>query len=182
MVDIARPVQTTISRKDCAIALGPCARFSLRLSPAAAAEITAPALKLDMPINTMTGDSERMRVRLGPDEWLLVGPEAEREHIADEVEGALTGFDFSLVDIGHRNVAFQVAGPHARELVNGGCPLDLDDATFPIGSATRTVFGKAEIVLIRREAEYAYRIECLRSFGPYVEAFFNELMREFEEI
>ena len=181
MLDIARLAQTSASRKDRVLGLDPCARFSLRLSPADA-ELSLPALKLNISINTMAGDSERMAVRLGPDEWLLVGPEAERERIAHDVEGALTESVFSLVDISHRNVAFQVAGPHARELVNGGCPLDLDDVAFPVRSATRTVLGKAEIVLIRPETECAYRVECLRSFGPYVYAFLNELMCEFEEI
>lgn len=181
MVDITRLAQAPTAPKDRVAALGPCARFSLRLSPAALAKISAPALKLDISINTMAGDSERMSVRLGPDEWLLVGPEAERESMANEVEGALRDLVFSLVDISHRNVAFQVAGSHARDVVNGGCPLDLDDAAFPVGSATRSVLGKAEIVLIRPEAEYAYRIECLRSFGSYAEAFLNELMREFED-
>lgn len=181
MVDIARLAETPTAPKDHAVALGPCARFSLRVSPAALAHISAPALKLDIAINTLAGDGERMNVRLGPDEWLVIGPEAECEGIAHEVGSALTGLVFSLVDISHRNVAFQVAGPHARELLNGGCPLDLDDAAFPVGSATRTVLGKAEVVLIRPEAEYAYRVECLRSFGPYVLAYLNELMREFED-
>jgi sarcosine oxidase subunit gamma len=121
-----------------------------------------------------------MSVRLGPDEWLLIGPEAEREKIAREVESGLSALTFSLVDISHRNAAFEVAGPHARQLLNGGCPLDLDDAAFPARSATRTVLGKAEIVLLRPQAEYAYRVECLRSFGPYVRAYLGELMREFE--
>lgn len=159
--------------------LPPCARFSLRVSPTVVGEITNFALKLDIPINAMAGDRERMNLRLGPDEWLLIGPEAQSESIAREIEGALAGAFFSLVDISHRNVAFQLSGAHAREILNGGCPLELDEAAFPGGSATRTVFGKAEIVLIRPQAAYAYRIECLRSFGPYVHGLLNELLREF---
>ena|SRR5579872_572268 len=180
MVDVARVAQTPTAQKDCVIALGPCARFSLRLSPAEAAKNAMSELKLNTAVNTMAGDSERMSVRLGPDEWLLVGPEAESERIAHETDSALRGFVYSLVDVGHRNVAFWVAGTHAREVINGSCPLDLDDAAFPAGSATRTVLGKAEIVLIRPQAEYAYRIECLRSFGPYVHALLSELMQNEE--
>lgn len=178
MVDIARPLR---SPRNSVIPLGPCARASLRVSPAAIAGITIFARKLDVPINTVAGDGERMNVRLGPDEWLLIAPEDEGENFAREVAASLGGSFFSLVDISHRNAAFQVVGRHAREVLAGGCPLDLDDATFPAGSATRTVLGKAEIVLIRPQTECAYRAECLRSFGPYVRDFLNELIHEFEE-
>jgi sarcosine oxidase subunit gamma len=52
-------------------------------------------------------------------------------------------------------------------VLNGGCPLDLDPSAFPAGAATRTVFGKAEIVLLR-EADDRFRVECWRSFSDYV--------------
>ena len=43
---------------------------------------------------------------------------------------------------------------------------------------TRTVFGKAEIVLWRTAAE-TFRIEVARSFAPYVWACLEEARREF---
>lgn len=181
MVDIARPAQTPIARKNTVVSLEPCARASLRVAPGAIGGITVLAANLDIPINTMAGDRERMNVRLGPDEWLLITPEAENESLAHEIDRALRGSFFSLVDVSHRSVAFEVAGPHARDILNGECPLDLDDAAFPSGTATRTVLGKSEIVLMRPRTEYTYRIECLRSFGPYVHGLLNELSRQFEE-
>ena len=56
--------------------------------------------------------------------------------------------------------------------------LDLHPVAFPVGMCTRTVFGKAEIVLWRTEAE-AYHIEVARSFAPYVWACLEEARREF---
>ena len=106
---------------------------------------------------------------LGPDEWLLFsetpplvpGP-AENSH--------------ALVDIGHRQAGFRVAGQQAATALNAGCPLDLDLAVFPVGACTRTVFGKAEIVLWRVAPEM-FHVEAARSFVPYVVALLREAAR-----
>ncbi|HKN29399.1 MAG TPA: sarcosine oxidase subunit gamma family protein [Roseiarcus sp.] len=56
-------------------------------------------------------------------------------------------------------------------------PLDLRTSAFPIGTATRTIFDKAEIVLWRR-AETAFRVEVWRSFAPYLVAALTEAARD----
>jgi heterotetrameric sarcosine oxidase gamma subunit len=83
-----------------------------------------------------------------------------------------------VVDVSHRDTALTVSGPLAVWLINGFCALDLQEAAFPIGMCTRTVFGKAEIVLWRTAAE-TFRIEVARSFAPYVWACLEEARREF---
>jgi sarcosine oxidase subunit gamma len=133
----------------------------------------------DIAINTCSVTNGRISARLGPDEWLLLG-DSDGSSLARELHVALAGDNFSLVDIGHRNVAIAVAGGHAREVINGDCPLDLDDEAFPPGSATRTLLGKAEIILLRPGAEASYRLECWRSFAPYVLALLKEVGRELE--
>jgi sarcosine oxidase subunit gamma len=156
-------------------------RFSLRLASKAAEAIGAAAgFQLGMPINTCRVSGERLVARLGPDEWLLLDPEANNKSLQRDIETMLTGYFYSLVDVGHRDVAIAVAGAHAREIVNGGCPLDLDDAAFPAGSATRTILGKSEIVLFRLGPERLHRIECARSFAPYVYGLLKEIARELE--
>jgi sarcosine oxidase gamma subunit len=42
------------------------------------------------------------------------------------------------------------------------------------------VLGKAELVLLTPGAPHRYRIECWRSFAPYVQALLAEVAREFE--
>ncbi|MEQ9246023.1 MAG: sarcosine oxidase subunit gamma family protein, partial [Nitratireductor sp.] len=44
---------------------------------------------------------------------------------------------------------------------------DLSPDAFPVGACSRTVFGKAEIILWRTEGD-AFRVECWRSFSDYV--------------
>jgi len=156
------------------------ARFSLRLQATTATQLShVGPFRFDMPINTCVVEDGRTIARLGPDEWLLLGPDAESGRLARELDLALASTFFSLVDISHRQVAIAVAGTHACEVLNGGCPLDLHDNTFPPGSATRTLLGKVEIVLLRSGAARTYRVECWRSFAPYVHAFLKDVAREF---
>ena len=150
------------------------ARFSLRVRVTADAPAAIAGFRLDQPINRCVTREGRTSVRLGPDEWLILAPEADAELIQEEVETSLHNTAHALVDISHRNVAFEIAGPEAAAALNAGCPLDLHDVAFPAGSATRTLLGKTEIVLIRPTAAPTYHIECWRSFATYTHGFLIE--------
>src|SRR3569833_3704254 len=113
---------------------------------------------------------------LGPDEQLLLGPELS--DIGAALQPALRDLPHSLVDVSHRQTAFEVTGPHATLLLNAGCPLDLDPSAFPVGMCTRTVLAKAEIVLWRTSLD-AFHVEVWRSFADYVSRFLAEVAREF---
>ena len=155
--------------------LPPDARFSLRLDPSVAASLgTIAGFPVGMAINRHGAANGRLAARLGPDEWLLLGPEADGDLIGGEVATALGTTFHALVDIGHRNVAFETSGRHSADALNAGCPLDLAAPSFPTGSATRTLLGKAEIVLLRLDDAPTFRVECWRSFAPYVYAFLTE--------
>lgn len=148
------------------------ARFSLRVRKAAG---TVAGLPLDSAINSLAGDAARWIARLGPDEWLIGTSETNADALAAAIATDLDGTAHALVDVSHRNVGIDVGGAKAAILLNAGCPLDLGDAGFPGGSATRTLLGKAEIVLIRWPgATPHYRVECWRSFSAYVYAFLVE--------
>lgn len=150
-------------------------RILLRLAPsiAAAAGVVA-GFDLTGRLNTVIGAPERFAARLGPDEWLLVAPDGEAAALVATVAAELAGAFHSAVDVSHRNAALTLAGAAVAEVLNAGCPLDLSDAAFPPGSASRTVLGKAEIVLIRPGDGSVWRVECGRSFAPYVRAFLAE--------
>jgi sarcosine oxidase subunit gamma len=159
--------------------LGAAARFSLRLRLGdgdAAPEIAG--LPLDIPINRWAGREERCAARLGPDEWLLIGAPLDAETMSSEIGRALAGRVHALVGISHRDVAVEVAGPHAARILNAGCPLDLDPRVAPPGFATRTLLGKAEIVLFRLTDARGFRVECGRSFARYVLGFLLEAARD----
>ncbi len=108
----------------------------------------------------------RIAIWLGPDEWLVI----DLQSGDPAADCAAVKVLHSAVDVSHRNTAIIVSGTHSAAVINGGCPLDLSLDAFPAGAATRTVFGKAEIILLR-ETEDRFRIECWRSFSDYVFGF-----------
>ena len=115
----------------------------------------------------------RVALRLGPDEMLLIVPVAEGPAVFDAVEQACAGMPHALVDISDRHLGLVLEGPRAADLINSGCPLDLDESAFPVGMTTRTLFHKAEITLWRM-APTLFRIETGRSFACYIESLLLE--------
>jgi sarcosine oxidase subunit gamma len=148
--------------------LAPAARFILQGGPAArraAGDAFGVALPEEACRAHVAGD--RAALWLGPDEHLLLAPAGDAEAVATQLGSALSGIPHSLVDVSQRQVALQVSGPDAGELLNSGCPLDLDPAAFPPGMCTRTLIGKAEAILWRKAAA-EYHLEVWRSFAGYV--------------
>jgi sarcosine oxidase, subunit gamma len=160
--------------------LAPRARFSLRIDLALLARAkTVAGFTLGMPINRSTAAAGRVAMRLGPDEWLLSGPESEAARIAGDVEAALAPLHHALVDVSHRHVALSVSGPRAVDVINSGCALDLAPPAFPADAATRTLVGKAEIVLSKWGDVPTFEIECARSFAVYVRDFLHDAARQY---
>lgn len=159
--------------------LDECARWSLRLSLNSTEKIKdLSGFRILMDINRGARFGDRLSARLGPDEWLLCAPPEDAADIERSAAAALANEHHSLVDVSHRYAAFSVEGPQAHVLLAAGCPLDLDPSAFAAGTATRTLLGKAEIILWRLHEAAAYRVECARSFGPYVSDFLQEAARE----
>jgi sarcosine oxidase subunit gamma len=157
--------------------LPPATRFILQGGPAARAA-AGEAFGLSLPetacrANTRDG---RAALWLGPDEHLLLGLQGDREALAAGLESSMAGLAHSLVEVSQRQVAVGVSGPRASTILNTGCPLDLDQAEFPPGMCTRTLLGKAEIVLWRTGAE-AFHLEVWRSYSSYVLAWLREAER-----
>jgi sarcosine oxidase, subunit gamma len=118
-------------------------------------------------------------LRLGPDEWLLLVPSAAADEVAEALARELDGLHHALVPVGERLVGIAVEGPAAADLLATGCPLDLHPRAFPPGSATRTVMGKADVVLHRPEGGSGFRLHVGRSFGPYLWRYLETAAREF---
>ncbi|RWO79525.1 sarcosine oxidase subunit gamma [Mesorhizobium sp.] len=150
--------------------LPPAQRISLRAPDASVAALSK-ALGVELPRKPKTSAAKagRTALWLGPDEWLVID-EVGRDPLADCAEVAVL---HSAVGISHRNVAISVIGPAAAATINSGCPQDLSLDVFPVGAASRTILGKAEIVLLRTATD-AFRVECWRSFSDYVFTFLSE--------
>jgi sarcosine oxidase subunit gamma len=158
--------------------LPPRGRLSLRLAPArlpAGGEVAG--FLLETPINRFSASARGRALRLGPDEWLLWAAENEAGRISADISDALAGQHVSLVDISHGRAALLLSEAEAATVLNAGCPLDLSQAAFPVGAATRTLVGKCEVILARTDNRPTFEVECGRSFAPYLRDFLLEAAR-----
>ncbi|MCJ8144783.1 sarcosine oxidase subunit gamma [Ancylobacter sp. A5.8] len=159
--------------------LGPAARLAFRSREAGigpAGEAFGVALPREA--NRFGQSGSRFAFWLGPDEWLLLAPGEDAAPLAAAIEAATLGVPHALVDVSSRSVGIEIAGREAAFALNQGCPLDLSLAAFPIGMCTRTLLGKAEIVLVRLGPEL-FHLDVWRSFAPYVIGYLDEARREF---
>lgn len=101
-------------------------------------------------------------LRLAPTELALLGCDARS--VVPTRRMVLNGAGFQ---------SLEMVGPECEDWLAAGVPIDLAMRAFPVGMATRTVLGKVEINLWRVE-ETRFRIECARSFFPYLLAFLAE--------
>jgi len=119
----------------------------------------------------------RAALWLGPDERLLLAPQAELAALHSALTTTLAGHAHALVDVSQRQVSFELHGPHASSLLNAQCALDLAPDSFPVGMCTRTVFAKTEIVLWRTAAD-CFHLEVWRSFADYLLTLLHEVSHE----
>ncbi|KIQ03067.1 sarcosine oxidase subunit gamma [Agrobacterium tumefaciens] len=152
----------------------PAYRLSLRAKADAVTELSQ-ALDISLPQTPKTSTTSALRAALwlGPDEWLVID---QGESNLMEACASVTSVH-SATDVSHRNVAMTVSGQGAEATLNAGCPQDLSLEAFPVGACSRTLFGKAEVVLLR-VTEDTFRVECWRSFADYVFGLLEEGARD----
>ncbi len=173
LADRARPIEAARLT-----ALGPAARLAFR-GREAAIQAAGEAFGVALPreANRRNEANGRHALWLGPDEWILLAPGADPAPLFAAVEAATDGLPHALVDVSARSVGIELAGPKAAFVLNQGNPLDLSLEAFPVGSSTRTVFHKAEIVLSRLAPD-VFHIDVWRSFAPYVWEMLEQGRRE----
>lgn len=142
------------------------ARFNLRIAPA---DLAAASKAIGLNLPTKIGQGEQSgdcaAYCIGPDEWLVHAAECDQHAIVASFAAVREKTPHSLVVISDREITIGIKGPAALDLLSVACPLDL--SRMAIGSAKRTVFDYAQVVLIR-DGEDAFRIEVWRSFFAHV--------------
>jgi sarcosine oxidase subunit gamma len=108
--------------------------------------------------NTSDGDA----LWLGPHEWLVLGGREE-----DYPDAA------AAVDVSASRVVFELTGTAVRDVLAGGCSLDLRPATFGPGSCARTLLARADALLHCTGGD-SFRVLVRRSYAPYVRAWLED--------
>jgi sarcosine oxidase subunit gamma len=92
---------------------------------------------------------------LGPDEWLVVGPNrAGRPVDADgdedlvlRLDAALAGDAGSVVDVSANRTTLELTGASARDLLEKGCTLDLHPRAFTVGRCAQTTLARGQLLI-----------------------------------
>jgi sarcosine oxidase subunit gamma len=124
-------------------------------------------LALPLVPNTVASMGDRRALWLGPDEWLIVGPEREQKALQDALGVGLGGAFGSIVDVSANRSVIEIAGAKARDLLAHGVAIDLDPRSFGPGHCAQTLLAKAQVIIEHRD-ESAFRVYARTSFAGYV--------------
>ncbi len=168
------------------------AQVNLRTDPeGAGAAQAAAALGTPLPVepNTVTGSGQLRVLWLGPDEWLVVGPDGSQEGLADRLReaverpgdaGASVAPVASVVDVSAERTVIEVAGPRAREVLAKGCSLDLHPRAFGPGQCAQTLLARTGVILLTREAgEPTFWVFVRSTFADYAAEWLLDARREY---
>lgn len=154
-------------------------KLILRGGPAIG-DATAGLLGAALPALMRSARGDRAEILgLGPDEWLLLTEPGAEDGLADELRTALSGHHHAVVVVSDRMTGIGLSGAHALDVLAAGCPLDLHPEVFGPGAVTRTLLGKAAVVLRRPGEADAYELWVNGSFAPYVWLFLRNAALEF---
>jgi sarcosine oxidase, subunit gamma len=166
------------------------AQVNLRADPANGYVMRRIAAALDEELptrpNTVATAGIRHVLWLGPDEWLVIGPDGDAHWIERALRSALgekeaDGFG-SVVNVSAGRTVLELSGPAAREVLEKGCALDLHPLAFRPGHCAQTLVSRAEVILHQTADTPApkYRLLVRTSFARYLALWLMDAMQEFD--
>ena len=105
---------------------------------------------------------------LGPDEWLVLGPQQQEFTLPDRLRKALTGQHVAVTEVGHGHTLIRLTGSGARELLATGCPLDLHPRSFGAGDCAQSHLAKALVTIAMVSDPPGFDLIVRRSFADYL--------------
>ena len=154
------------------------AMFDVRLQPSDAALVAAAeaafALALPLAPNKSTAANGRTALWLGPDQWLIVAHAVNAPVTAPELAGSA-----SVVDVGDLRAVFELAGPHARDVLAKGCAVDLHPRAFQPGDCALSALARIRVALHQPAADNAYVLYVERSYAQYLWDWLIDAMVEY---
>lgn len=120
---------------------------------------------------------------LGPDEWLVVGRGKGGSDIAGAIRRAIDQapgvHHAAVVDVSDGRAVITLAGPHARNVLAKGCPLDFHPKAFEAGRCAQSLLGKAHIIIHQVDEAPTYEIYVHRSFADYLWRWLQDAAAEY---
>jgi sarcosine oxidase subunit gamma len=157
------------------------AQLNLRLDPkdVDAVRRIADALGFSLPVipNTVASKGDRRALWLGPDEWLIVGPDGEQTALDRGLRDALGEAFGSVTDVSANRTLLEIRGTLASDLLAHGVSIDLDARSFGPGRCAQTLLAKAQVIVERR-GEPAFVVYVRTSFAAYVATWLLDAVTE----
>jgi methylglutamate dehydrogenase subunit D len=100
----------------------------------------------------------------GPDQWLVCKHPAPAEGMEAVLAGAFAGLA-SIVDQSHARTLLRVTGPHVRDALAKGVPIDLHPRAFKPGDAAATLVSHIAIHLWQLDDQPTYELAVARSLA-----------------
>ena len=152
--------------------------------PAAAAVAEYLGVALPTTPSTYVESETATAIWLGPDEWLITSPFRTPEELETGLREAIVGggaaFAGSVVDVSAQRTTVALRGEHARDLLAGGCSLDLHPRVFGRGAAAQTLLGQAGVVLMALDDTGThYQIMVRSSFAGYLTSWLLDAATEY---
>jgi sarcosine oxidase subunit gamma len=146
-------------------------QMNLRADPkdASLMQRLAASLGFALPVepNSVASREDRRALWLGPDEWLVVGPDSQQYALERLLRNGLEGAFGSIVDVSANRTVLEIRGSKARDLLAHGVPIDLDARSFGPGRCAQTLLAKAQVIIEGRD-EWAFHVYVRTSFAVYV--------------
>lgn len=127
------------------------------------------ALNLPSPAaGRMTRSDHIACLRLGPNEWLVIGNDTDMRSAMARTGEAFHGDLALMIDMTHGSVLMYLSGPQAIERLSAYCDLDLHPERFRTGHATRTRFGDIAVTLARIDDRPSFWMIGDQSYAGYL--------------
>ena len=146
------------------------AMSDLRVPGGAGAAAAAEVLGSPLPAvaGTWAPHAHGWTVWLGPNEWLVVGAASAPEVLEERLRAAVVPHGGSAVDVSAQRTVLRLRGAHARDLLAGGCSLDLHPRAFPRGACAQTTLARSGVVLLSLGAGDDFALLVRSSFARYL--------------
>ena len=158
------------------------AQLDVQLEPhGPAARRIASALGAPLPTepNSVAEAGDLRVLWLGPEEWLVTGPDGSAAATAVLLGAALRDGPGSVVDVSANRTTLELSGRCAREVLEKGCALDLHPRVFAPGACAQTLLAGVNVILHQVDAEPTYRLLVRGSFARYVSDWLLDAMEEY---
>jgi sarcosine oxidase subunit gamma len=129
--------------------------------------------------NTVAENGDITVFWLAPTEWFVrTGAGGERDLIT-RLEEALSGQHVATNDVTGNFTTVELSGPHARDVLEKGCTLDLHPRAFASGQCAQTLLSHAGILIRPLEDGQAFELVVRRSFADYTFVWLEDAALEY---